>query len=96
MSETKLTVRPFLMGSDKEAALKPLEEAAEVYGAWQVYDTTHESDNQIMDAWLIQDIADELADVIQAASNLAFRYGIDLQAAMDRCERRNLARGRYE
>ena len=96
MSETKLTVRPFLLGSDKEAALKPLEEAAEVYGAWQVYETTHESNNTIMDAWLVQDIADEIADVIQAASNLAFRYGIDLQDAMDRCERRNIARGRYE
>ena len=27
MSEVKLTVRPFRMGTDKEAALKPLEEA---------------------------------------------------------------------
>ena len=31
----RLEVSPFRMGTGKEAALKPLEEAAEVYGAWQ-------------------------------------------------------------
>lgn len=35
MSEVNLTVRPFRMGTDKEAALKPLEEASEVRAAWQ-------------------------------------------------------------
>lgn len=35
MSEIKLTVRPFLMGTDKESAIKVLEEAFEVRVAWQ-------------------------------------------------------------
>lgn len=85
----------FVMGTDKEAALKPLEEAAEVFGAWQVYDTTHEDKNTVMEQWLILDVADELADVVQAACNLAARYGIDLDAAMERCRERNHRRGRY-
>lgn len=37
MNEIAMTVRPFDTGADKEAALKPLEEAAEVFGAWQEY-----------------------------------------------------------
>ena len=41
------------------------------------------------------DLADEVADVIQAACNLASRYGLDVAAAMVRCEERNRARGRY-
>lgn len=85
----------FRMGTDKEAALKPLEEAAEVFGAWQVYDTTHEDENTVMEQWLILDLAGELADCIQACCNLAARYGIDLDAAMERCRMRNHRRGRY-
>lgn len=76
-----ISITTFRMGTDKEAALKPLEEAAEVYGAWQDYETT---------------LADEIADTIQACCNLAKRYGIDLQAAMRRCQERNRERGRYE
>lgn len=33
-----ITINTFEMGTDKEAALKPLEEAAEVFGAWQEFD----------------------------------------------------------
>jgi NTP pyrophosphatase (non-canonical NTP hydrolase) len=83
------------MGTDKEAALKPLEEAAEVYAAWQEYDKwlgigiseKYRSEERTM-------FADEIADCIQACCNLATRYGIDLQAAMDRCFERNHERGR--
>lgn len=97
MSEVELTIHPFRMGTDKEAALKPLEEASEVRAAWQDYsawlkldvDDKYREDERII-------FADELADVIQAACNLADRYGIDLQAAMERCEERNRKRGRYE
>lgn len=71
----------FRMGTDKEAVMKVLEEASEVHGSWQ-----HDPDT----------IADELADCIQACCNLAARYGIDLQDAIDRVERRNRERGRYE
>ena len=35
MSTTTITVHTFKFGTDKEVALKPLEEAAEVYAAWQ-------------------------------------------------------------
>ena len=83
-----LSITTFKMGTDKEAALKPLEEAAEVYGAWQDYQRfCMVSETQL---------ADEIADTIQACCNLAKRYEIDLQAAMKRCQERNRERGRYE
>ena len=85
----ELLIRPFEMGTPKEAAVKPLEEAAEVYAAWQECNWLDSGD-------ALDNLADELADVIQAACNLADRYDIDLQAAMMRCEDRNRARGRYK
>lgn len=88
MNEQRLTVRTFALGTEKEAALKPLEEAAEVYAAWQECEWLDSND-------AIDNLADEIADVIQAACNLAARHGIDLEDAMDRCERRNRERGRY-
>lgn len=100
MSEIKLIVRPFAMGTEKEAALKPLEEASEVRAAWQKIDECGIPE-QCRDCDLhntceaIFALADEIADTIQASCNLAARYGIDLRAAMWRCERRNRERGRY-
>lgn len=38
---------------------------------------------------LLERLADEIADAIQAVCNLADRYGIDLQMAMERCNDRN-------
>lgn len=92
MSEAiTMTVRTFRHGTDKEAALKPLEEAAEVYGEWQILpihgDGTLEGTEYL---------ADEIADTITACANLAARYGLDLQAALDRVETRNRERGRYQ
>jgi NTP pyrophosphatase (non-canonical NTP hydrolase) len=90
-------VHPFhTQCTSKEQACKVLEEAAEVFGAWQRVDdadrncTFYEEGN-----WHLPDLADEIADVIQAACNLAYRYGIDVSAAMQRCEQRNRERGRY-
>ena len=97
MEEIKLTVHPFEMGTPKEAALKPLEEASEVHGAWQMLLGTEivEGRESVMyRAWRSM-LADEIADVIQAACNLAARYDIDLDSAMRRCEERNRDRGRY-
>ena len=96
----ELKIHPFRMGAPKEAALKPLEEAAEVYAAWQAVDgcggPSDCRDCEIRDCCdKPLCLADELADVIQAACKLADRYGIDLQAAMERCEERNRARGSY-
>ena len=39
--------------------------------------------------------ADEIADCVTACCNLAARYGIDMQAAVERVERKNRERGRY-
>lgn len=112
------TIEPFEMGTDKEAALKPLEEAAEIFGSYQngneyiphqecvangypdckcEYTKTCFSFEhpELVDSAL-EDLADKIADCIQACYNLAARYDIDLQAAMERCERRNRERGRYE
>lgn len=84
-----LSITTFHMGTEKEAALKPLEEAAEVYGAWQDH-------HMLRTRFSYTQLADEIADTIQACCNLAKRYGIDLQAAMKRCQERNRERGRYE
>lgn len=89
MSNTlELVVRTFRYGTDKEVARKVPEEAAEVYSAW-------ESDQRRGTDHSLTDLADELADCITACCNLAARYDLDLQAAIDRVERRNRERGRY-
>ena len=74
---------------DKAQALKVLEEAAEVFAAWQDYDRArHKIDDRLA-------LVSELADVIQAAANLAWAVGIeDMREPMAACERRNRERGR--
>jgi len=101
-----ITINTFCMGTEKDAALKPLEEAAEIYAAWQNLDglldyisivkmeTPHMSKYLNADSEKY-DLADEIADCITACCNLAARYHIDLQAALDRVEARNRERGRY-
>jgi NTP pyrophosphatase (non-canonical NTP hydrolase) len=107
MSEVNITVHPFRMGTDKEAALKPLEEAAEVFGAYQRLEPFTEVPSlcpsyNLGRLWpknkevKQRRLADEIADCIQACVNLAGRYDIDLADAMERCEERNRARGRCE
>lgn len=86
-------VRPFPdVTLDKEQALKPLEEAAEAFGAWQIEDSMTGSE-------VSQDarsrIVEECADVIQAAVNLAAAAGCDdMTHPMVECWRRNHERGR--
>lgn len=84
-----LHVTPFRhTKADKAGALKPLEEAAEVFGAWQLWD-----ENKALG----RSVADELADVIQASVNLLDAMGFNesmTNIAMTRCRRRNEARGR--
>lgn len=70
---------------DKAQALKPLEEAAEVFGAWQ-----NRCD---------EDVVDELADCIQACANMMAWMGLtqqDVDNAMLRCLKRNRDRGRID
>lgn len=81
----------------KAQALKPLEEAAEVYGAWQDCDDMRLS--QIMTARreYRQSLIDECMDVVQAVVNLLDAEGFtqeDVDAAIGRCNARNWERGR--
>ena len=100
MSEIKLIVSPFEMGTEKEAAKKLPEEAAEAYAAWDEVDDCGSPElcrncDLPNPCKSILALADEIADVIQASCNLAARYNLDLQAAMLRCEQKNRSRGRY-
>lgn len=97
----RLTVNTFQLGTDKEAALKPLEEAAETFGAWQsaimfcpktlVCEACEF--NMMCDAY--NNLAQEIADCITACCNLAARYDLDLESALKEVEERNKERGRY-
>lgn len=76
---------------DKAQALKLLEEAAEVFGAWQDWDrgTDFKPKSRIA-------VLDEIADVVQAACNLAAAFGVtDFAPYMQDCRIRNEERGRY-
>lgn len=75
--------------ADKAQALKVLEEAAEVFGAWQ------EADDYGFADFLVEPVLDECADVIQATCNLVAFLGVtDFAPYMDMCRARNEERGR--
>ena len=79
----------------KEQALKPLEEAAEVFAAWQRWDLWTGID--LRESMMREAIVDECCDVIMATCNLLASLGVtDLTEAMAKCERRNRERGRYD
>lgn len=86
--QTFADVRP-----DKAQALKVLEEAAEVFGAWQAWkDENYEIGG---DGFEVACLMAECADVIHATCNLIAAYGVtDFTAFMEACRRRNVARGR--
>ena len=72
----------------KEQALKPLEEAAEVFGAWQKWNETKNLEDATR-------IFEEIADTVQACVNLAASVGAkDLTYAIENCKKRNIKRGR--
>lgn len=89
--------------ADKAQALKPLEEAAEVFGAWQEMEREHakclaygneSSGDGDAVAWR-EVVLDECADVIQVTLNLVAALGVeDFRPWMDACEKRNRERGR--
>lgn len=94
MTRVKLTNARAFPGvkPTKEQALKVLEEAAEVFGAWQVYD----SDDMTHVGYNASVLLDEIADTVQACCNLAAALGVtDLTPYLARCEERNRERGRY-
>ena len=98
-----ITIHPFRMGTDKEAAVKPLEEASEAREAAQHLQRLIDVEPKLVSSKGLTDLvdshrvllADEIADCVTACVNLANRYGIDLQAALDRVEAHNRERGRY-
>ena len=78
---------------DKAQALKVLEEAAEVFGAWQLWDGLEPGEKRdgFNDIYLMS----ECADVMQATCNLVAAYGVtDFTTFMEACRRRNVERGR--
>lgn len=76
---------------DKAQALKVLEEAAEVFGAWQVFDDYEPP------SFFAEAVLDECADVIQATCNLVAALGVtDLAPYMEECRMRNEKRGRFD
>lgn len=78
---------------DKAQALKVLEEAAEVFGAWQLWDDLDPDEK--CDGFNAGCLMSECADVIQATCNLLAAYGVrDFTWHMEMCRRRNVERGR--
>lgn len=88
----------------KEQAVKVLEEAAEVFGAWQeaeisktAYADPEEREVSGYAFGYGEVLLDEIADTIQASCNLAAALGVtDLTPYLARCEERNRHRGRYD
>lgn len=82
---------------DKAQALKPLEEAAEVFGAWQDCDDMRYSPIMTTRRVYRESLIDECMDVVQAVVNLLDAEGFtqeDVDAAIERCNERNRERGR--
>lgn len=78
----------------KGQALKPLEEAAEIFGAWQEFDSMRN-----VPAWrdMRDDLIDECMDTVQAVANLLAAIGAtqgEVDAAIRRMDERNENRGR--
>mgnify|MGYP002626903290 CR=1 FL=1 len=83
--------------NDKEQALKPLEEAAEVFGAWQRLRTEcHDDCNECIHRCINHALfVGECADVVQAVTNLLDAAGVSYMGyAMDDCRQRNAEKGR--
>lgn len=88
----------------KSMAAKLTEEAAEAFGEWQYVDYCLSNVAEICPSCRDDGgrgscavklfLANELADVIVVACDLAKLYDIDLQDALDRCGERNRERGR--
>lgn len=92
-----LNMRVFNDVSDsKGQALKPLEEAAGVFGAWQKCDDMRYATTTIREAFC-EDLIDECMDTVQAIANLLAAVGAtqgEVDAAIKRMDERNGDRGR--
>jgi len=92
-----LNMRVFNDVSDSKGhALKPLEEAAEVFGAWQEFDSMRFASRDAQGAFR-DDIIDECVDTVQAIANLLAAVDAtqgEVDAAIKRMDERNGNRGR--
>ena len=93
-----LNMRVFRKVEDaKPQVLKPLEEAAEIYGAWQKYDDMRRSPMMTVRRRLRNDLIDECLDTVQAVANMLAAVGAtqgEVDAAITRMDERNEGRGR--
>lgn len=91
-------VEPFTMGTEKEMALKPLEESAEAFGAWQALIKPAINGNRADNRQRRDNVIYECCDVIQATANLLSMLGAeqqDIDDAMEKVHASNEVRGRY-
>lgn len=74
---------------DKAQAVKVVEEAAEVFSAWEQW-------SSIEDEGIRDMLVGELADCVTACANLAAALGVyDLAPYVERARMKNEERGRY-
>ena len=101
MRHYELSIRPFRqVACDKEQALKPLEEAAEIYGAWQelIIHDGMTPDADARRAILRVVVINECVETIHAAVNMLAALTIEqgeIDMAIDRMDARNDMRGRF-
>lgn len=92
-----IDVEPFTKFIEPKAqALKPLEEAAEVFGAWQASGI---DGARSITPEMREDIVYECFDVIQSCVNLMESLGTtdsELCEAARKVKQRNIERGRYD
>lgn len=92
-----LNTRVFRKVEDsKGQALKPLEEAAEVFGAWQARYNMRFASRDAQGAFR-NDLIDECMDTVQAIANLLAAIGAtqgEVDDAIERMDERNEYRGR--
>ena len=99
MSGTIGTVETFrVVRPDKEQALKVVEEAAEVFSAWERRSREVQKalvTGKNIDPTTKAELLDECADVIQATCNLVAAFNVeDFTDEMTECADRNRRRGR--
>lgn len=84
------------VNDSKRQALKPLEEAAEIFGAWQARYNMRFASRDAQGAFC-DDLIDECMDTVQAVANLLAAVGAtqgEVDAAIKRMDERNGNRGR--
>lgn len=80
---------------DKEQAMKIVEEACEVHSAFERYRIAEVTDSFIEMEEARMDMVEEIADVMQACSNMLAALDVsDMRDEMRKCAERNRARGR--